>query len=150
MPTDLDVVSEPATASCVRGPAGPLRERTSGLPRTHSMGVMSLAFKRAMALLLLMSEASISAPAGPFLAGLGKVLGYSVQADGERLAVAFEPWSLEHADPYGIPCLRLGFRQEGERIILESFTVSESGEEQPVSLEAAHDALQAWMDCMAD
>jgi len=111
---------------------------------------MSLGFNRAMALLLLMSEAPISAPAGPFLAGLGKVLGYSVQADGERLAVAFEPWSLEHADPYEIPCLRLGFRQEGERIILESFTVSESGEERPVSLEAAHDALQAWMDCMAD
>ena len=127
-----------------------MRERTSGLPRTHSMGVMSLGFKRAMALLLLMPEATISAPAGPFLAGLGKVLGYSVQADGERLAVAFEPWSLEHADPYEIPCLRLGFRQEGERIILESFTVSESGEERPVSLEAAHDALQAWMDCMAD
>src|SRR5437899_4574462 len=44
---------------------------------------------------------------------------YSVQADGGHLAVAFEPWSLEHADPYEIPCLRLLFRQDGERVVLE-------------------------------
>jgi len=109
-----------------------------------------LGFKRAVTLFLVMTETAISAPAGPFLSGLGKALGYSVEADGEHLAVAFEPWSLEHADPYEIPCLRLRFRQEGGRVVLESFIVSESGEERAVSLDAAHDALQAWMDCMAD
>ena len=97
-----------------------------------------------------MDEAAISALAQPFLAGLAKALGYSIQADGERLMVAFEPWSLEHADPYEIPCLRLLLRQDGERVVLESFTVSESGEERAISLDAARDALQAWMDCMAD
>jgi len=97
-----------------------------------------------------MTEVAISAPAGPFLAGLGRALGYSVEADGEHLAVAFEPWSLEHADPYEIPCLRLRFRVDGERVVLESFTVSEDGEERIITLDAAHDALQAWMDWMAD
>ncbi|TLZ58568.1 MAG: hypothetical protein E6K17_00430 [Methanobacteriota archaeon] len=114
------------------------------------MGGLFLGFKPATHLLPAMTEAAISAPAGPFLAGLGKALGYSVQADGEHLAVAFEPWSLEHANPYEIPCLRLLFRQDGERVVLESFTVSESGEERSVGLDAARDALQAWMDCMAD
>jgi hypothetical protein len=114
------------------------------------MGGLFLGFKPATTLVPAMTEAAISAPAGPFLVGLGKALGYSIQADGEHLSVAFEPWSLEHADPYEIPCLRLVFRQEGERVVLESFTVSESGEERPVSLDAARDALQAWMDCMAD
>jgi len=109
-----------------------------------------MGFKPARTLLPAMTDVAISAPAGPFLAGLGKTLGYNVEADGERLAVAFEPWSLEHADPYEIPCLRLRFRQEGARVVLESFIVSESGDERAVSLDAAHDALQAWMDCMAD
>ena len=114
------------------------------------MGGLFLGFKRSTNLVPDMTETAISAPARPFLAGLGKALGYSVQAEGERLAVAFEPWSLEHSDPYEMPCLRLSFRQDGDRVILESFTVSESGEERAVSLDAARDALQAWMDCMAD
>ena len=71
------------------------------------MGGLFMGFKPARTLLPAMTDVAISAPAGPFLAGLGKTLGYNVEADGERLAVAFEPWSLEHADPYEIPCLRL-------------------------------------------
>ena len=97
-----------------------------------------------------MTEAHISAPATTFLAGLGKTLGYSVQSDGERLAVAFEPWSLEHAGPDEVPCLRLVFRLDGDRVVLESFVINDDGEERRVDLGAARDALQAWMDCMAD
>ena len=97
-----------------------------------------------------MSEVEISAPATTFLSGLGKTLGYNVQADGEHLAVAFEPWSLEHEGPFQVPCLRLEFRQEGERIILERFSISDDGDERVVDLDAARDALQAWMDWMVD
>ena len=97
-----------------------------------------------------MSEVEISAPATTFLSGLGKTLGYSVEADGERLSVAFEPWSLEHEGPFQVPCLRLQFRQEGDRIILQSFSISDDGEERVVDLDAARDALQAWMDWMVD
>ena len=97
-----------------------------------------------------MSQGEISAPATTFLSGLGKTLGYNVQADGERLAVAFEPWSLEHEGPFQVPCLRLQFRQEGDRIILERFCISDGDEERVVDLEAARDALQAWMDWMVD
>lgn len=91
----------------------------------------------------------ISAPATIFLSGPGKALGYSVHADGERLAVAFEPWSLEHEGPFDVPCLRLQFRQEEERVVRERFMISDEGE-RAVELDAAHDALQAWMGYMAD
>ena len=97
-----------------------------------------------------MSGPEISAPASTFLSGLGKTLGYNVEADGEHLAIAFEPWSLEHEDPFEVPCLRLQFRQEGERIILERFLITDDGEERLVDLDAARDALQAWMDFMVD
>jgi hypothetical protein len=97
-----------------------------------------------------MHEAEISAPATTFLSGLSKTLGYNVEADGEHLAVAFEPWSLEHEDPFQVPCLRLRFRQDGDRIVLERFSISDEGEERVVNLDAARDALQAWMDWMND
>ena len=97
-----------------------------------------------------MSSPEFSAPASTFLSGLGKTLGYNVEADGELLAIAFEPWSLEHEDPFEVPCLRLQFRQEGERIILERFLITDDGEERLVDLDAARDALQAWMDFMVD
>src|SRR5438445_13031339 len=97
-----------------------------------------------------MSEADISAPATTFLSGLGKTLGYNVEADGKHLDVAFEPWSLEHEDPFQVPCLRLHFRQEGERIILERFSISDYGEERVFDLDAAYDDLQAWMEWMGD
>jgi len=34
-------------------------------------------------------------------------------------------------------------------MVLERFTIQNDGEERAVDLEAAHDALQAWMDSMA-
>jgi len=108
------------------------------------------AFKPDPALVGCMSGSEISAPASTFLSGLGKTLGYNVEADGERLAIAFEPWSLEHEDPFEVPCLRLQFRQEGDRIILERFLITDDSEERLVDLDAARDALQAWMDFMKD
>lgn len=97
-----------------------------------------------------MSAAEISAPATTFLAGLGKSLGYHVEAYGNRLDVAFEPWSLEHEGPFDVPVLRLRFRQRGDRVVLERFTISDDGEERTVELDAACDALQAWMDYISD
>jgi hypothetical protein len=97
-----------------------------------------------------MSMAEISAPASRFLTGLGKTQGYNVQADDGRVTVAFEPWSLEQVNPFDVPCLRLLFRQVDGRIVLERFSIDNEGEEHIVNLEAAHDALQAWMDSMVD
>jgi len=96
-----------------------------------------------------MSMSEISAPRWRFLDGLCKTQGYNVVTEGERVTVAFEPWALEQVDPFDIPCLRLEFRQVDGRIVLERFTIENNGEDQVVNLEAARDALQAWMDSMA-
>jgi len=97
-----------------------------------------------------MSASEISAPRWRFLDGLGKTQGYNVVTEGDRVTVAFEPWALEQVDPFDIPCLRLEFRQADGRIVLERFTIENNGEDRIVNLEAARDALQAWMDSMAD
>ncbi len=97
-----------------------------------------------------MTVSEISAPRLPFLDGLGKTQVYNVVTEGERVTVSFEPWALEQVDPFDIPCLRLEFRQVDGRIVLERFTIENDGEDQVVNLEAARDALQAWMDSMAD
>ena len=97
-----------------------------------------------------MSANEISAPRSRFLDGLSKAQGYNVVTDGDRVTVAFEPWALEQVDAFEMPCLRLDFRQVDGRIVLRRFTVENGGEEQVVSLEAARDALQAWMDSIAD
>jgi hypothetical protein len=126
------------------------RARTKGLARTQTAGVLFLGFIPFPALVRDVSEPDISAPSKTFLSGLGRTLGYNVEADGENLSVSFEPWALEHTGPFQVPCLRLHFRQRGDRIVLERFTVSDEGEERTVNLDAAHDALQAWMDWMVD
>src|SRR5207249_3896635 len=95
------------------------------VPRTTD-GLRFRAFKPDPALVGCMSGSEISAPASTFLSGLGKTLGYNVEADGERLAIAFEPWSLEHEDPFEVPCLRLQFRQDGDRIILERLLIADA------------------------
>ena len=97
-----------------------------------------------------MSATEISAPRSRFLDGLCKTQGYNVLSEGERITVAFEPWAVEQVDAFEMPCLRLDFRQVDGRIVLQRFTVESGGEEQVVNLEAARDALQAWMDWMAD
>ena len=126
------------------------RELTKGLSRVQTAGVLFLGFIPFPALINRVSETEISAPSTTFLSGLGRTLGYNVEADGEHLSVAFEPWALEHAGAFEVPCLRLQFRQSGDRIVLERFTVSDDGEERTVNLDAARDALQAWMDWMVD
>src|SRR5947208_15050553 len=97
-----------------------------------------------------MSASEISAPRWRFLDGRSKTQGYNVVTEGERVTVAFEPWALEQVDPFDIPCLRLEFRQVSGRIVLEPFTIENSGQDQVVNLEAARDALRASMDAMAD
>ena len=97
-----------------------------------------------------MSATEISAPRSRFLDGLCKTQGYNVVSEGERITVAFEPWAGEQVDAFEMPCLRLDFRQVDGRIVLQRFMVESGGEEQVVNLEAARDALQAWMDSMAD
>ncbi len=74
--------------------------------------------------------------------------GYCVQDDGDRLSLAFEPWFTESDRRGGAPCLRLDFRRIGDRVVLERFAVCDGVEERAMDLEAAHDALQAWLDVM--
>src|SRR5947208_16092258 len=95
------------------------------VPRTTD-GLRFLAFKSVSALVGCMSGPEISAPASTFLSGLGKTLGFIVEADGERLAIAFEPWCLEHEDPFEGPLRRLLLRHEGQPIIPQRFIVHHS------------------------
>jgi len=46
--------------------------------------------------------------------------------------------------------MRITFRREGEQIVLEHFVIEDLDEPRMLNIDAAHDALQAWMDCMAD
>ena len=139
---------------------GPLRESrffcapaccvTKGLLRTHLLENVCLRLLTLGSCVDRMSAIEISAPRSRFLDGLCKTQGYNVVTNGERVTVAFEPWALEQVDAFEMPCLRLDFRQVDGRIVLERFTVENAGEEHVVNLEAARDALQAWMDSMAD
>lgn len=97
-----------------------------------------------------MTARAITAPYDAFREGLEQTHGYSVEVEGERLSLAFEPGFVEATDRREIPCLRLVFRKEGDRVILETFVVCDGVQEAPVDLEGAHDALQAWMDPVSD
>ena len=92
----------------------------------------------------------IAASYSRFTAGLNRVRGYCVTEEGDSLSLAFEPWFVESGSPFAVPCMRITFRREGERIILERFVIEDADEPRMLDLDAAHDALQAWMDCMAD
>ena len=92
----------------------------------------------------------IAASYSRFTAGLDRVRGYCVTEEGDSLSLAFEPWFVESGSPFAVPCMRITFRREGERIILERFVIEDADELRMVDLNAAHDALQAWMDCMAE
>ncbi len=96
-----------------------------------------------------MSSEAISAPYEGFRQGLCRVRGYCVQDEGDRISLAFEPWSTESDRPWSVPCLRLDFRRIGDQVVLERFVVCDQGEERAMDLGAAHDALQAWLDCMS-
>ena len=92
----------------------------------------------------------IAASYSRFTAGLNRVRGYCVTEEGDSLSLAFEPWFVESGSPFAVPCMRITFRREGERIALERFVIEDADEPRMLDIDAAHDALQAWMDCMAD
>jgi len=96
------------------------------------------------------SAEPIAASYSRFTAGLDRVRGYCVTEEGDSLSLAFEPWFVESGSPFAVPCMRITFRREGERIILERFVIEDADEPRMLDIAAAHDALQAWMDCMAD
>jgi len=92
----------------------------------------------------------IAASYSRFTAGLTRARGYCVTEEGDSLFLAFEPWFVESGSPFAVPCMRITFRREGERIVLERFVIEDADEPRMLDIDAAHDALQAWMDCMAD
>src|SRR3989449_3585090 len=92
----------------------------------------------------------IAASYSRFTAGLDRVRGYCVTEEGDSLSLAFDPWFVESGSPYAVPCMRITFRREGEQIVLEHFVIEDLDEPRMLNIDAAHDALQAWMDCMAD
>ena len=93
---------------------------------------------------------SISAHYDRFLNGIQRIRGYTLLEEGETLSLAFEPWFVESGNPFSVPCLRITFRRQGDRIALESFVVEEDDETRNVDLDAAHGALQAWMDSVSE
>ena len=95
-----------------------------------------------------MTPEAISAPYEGFRQGLCRIRGYCMEDEGDRISLAFEPWFTESDRAGGVPCLRLDFRRTGDRVALERFVVCDEGEERPVDLDAARDALQAWLDAM--
>jgi len=96
------------------------------------------------------SPEPIAASYSRFTAGLSRVRGYCVTEEGDSLSLAFEPWFTESGSSFAVPSMRILFRREGEQIILERFEIEDADEPRTVDIDAAHDALQAWMDCMAD
>src|SRR2546427_11712521 len=92
------VVTAPLLASSRDLPA--ISKGTDGSTRTHPIGCLCLGYNRATALVPAMTEVAISAPAGPFLAGLGRVLVYTLEAGGVPVPLAFPPSSVGHRDPY--------------------------------------------------
>lgn len=96
------------------------------------------------------SPEPIAASYARFCDGLSRVRGYCVTEEGDSLSLAFEPWFTESGSSFAVPCMRITFRREGERIILERFVIEDADEPRNLDIDAAHDALQAWMDCMSD
>lgn len=88
----------------------------------------------------------ISAPYEKFCRGVGGLNGYSIEEDGDRVCLSFQPWFTESAKPWAEPSLRIEFRKEGNDVVLERFVVEEDDESRPIDIEAAHDAVQAWLD----
>ncbi len=96
-----------------------------------------------------MTPEAISAPYEGFRQGLCRIRGYCIQDEGDRISLAFEPWFTEPDRPNSVPCLRLDFRRAGDRVFLERFVVCDGTDETSVNLDAAHDALQAWLDYLS-
>lgn len=92
----------------------------------------------------------VAAPYVEFSAGLQAVRGYRLDEDGDSLSLAFEPWFVESENPLSVPCVRIVFHRVGDRILLDSFVIEDADETRSVNIDAAHDALQAWMDYISD
>lgn len=88
----------------------------------------------------------ISAPYRRFREGIRRSLGYDLQEEGDRLVLSFSPWFTESTHPHREPCLRLQFRREGDRVVLERFLVEDEESTRHLDIEAGRDALQAWME----
>lgn len=95
-----------------------------------------------------MTPEVISAPYEGFRRNLCGIRGYCLEDREDRISLAFEPWFAESDRPSAVPCLRLDFRKVGEHVVLERFAVCDGTEERTLDLDAAHDALQSWLDCM--
>ena len=93
-----------------------------------------------------MTAEAISAPYEGFRQGLCRIRGYCVDDAGDRISLAFEPWFTESDQLNPVPCLRLEFRKVGERVLLERSAVCDGTEERVLDFDAAHDALQLWLD----
>ena len=85
-----------------------------------------------------------------FREGLARQRGYGLEEQGDRLVLNFNPLFVESEKPHAQPTLKLRFRRDGNMLVLEDFLVVEEDREKPINLEAAHDALQIWMDYMCD
>ncbi len=85
-----------------------------------------------------------------FRAGLSRTRGYNLREEDATVSLEFEPWFAEADRTHSLPCLRITFRKEGDRIVLDSFLVDDGPETRSVDIDAAHDALQAWIDYMSD
>ncbi len=93
---------------------------------------------------------AITAPYRGFCEGARRMAFYAIQEDGDRILLAFEPWFLESRQAGDFPCLRMVFRRIGDRVVLERFAVCDGAQERLVDLEAAHDALQIWLDYLSE
>lgn len=92
--------------------------------------------------------APLSAPYERFRAGIQQSLGYDFAEEGDRFVLNFSPWFTESLQPHREPQLRLLFRRNGDRIMLEEFLVDAGDGARPLDIDAGRDALQAWMDCI--
>ncbi len=90
-----------------------------------------------------------SAPYERFRAGIQQSLGYDLVEEGDRFVLSFAPWFAESLCPHREPRLRLLFRKRADQVVLEQFLVEDDdGESRPLNIDAARDALQAWLDCV--
>src|SRR5947208_13611701 len=95
------------------------------------------------------SPQPIAASYSRFTAGLNRVRGYCVTEEGDSLSLAFEPWFVESGSPFAVPCMRITFRREGERVVLERFVIEDADEPRMLDIDGADVALLPCVAVMA-
>src|SRR5438094_10645437 len=85
----------------------------------------------------------IAASYSRFTAGLNRVRGYCVTEEGDSLSLAFEPWFVESGSPFVVPCMRIPFRREGQRVVLARFVIEDADERRMLDIDVADDASSA-------